>query len=208
MRHGETEWNRARRVMGHLPIPLAAEGIAQSRAAVHFLRSLGIGRIVSSPLARARETAEILARELDLKVDEDAGLCEVDFGAWAGQGYDELLGRPDYEAYAVDPVRVAPPGGEALLAVQQRGVAAVGRMLAGGPTAPVLAVSHGDLIRAVLCELLAIDLAEFRRFRVDNCSLSAANILDGGTRVWFVNLLPDPVGVWRLGAGDLGRREL
>jgi uncharacterized phosphatase len=180
LRHGETEWNRARRVMGHHPIPLSPTGIAQSEAAVELLRSARIDRIVTSPLARARETAEIVAAGLGLPLAEDA----------------DLVGTPAYEAYAADPLRVAPPQGETLVIVQRRGLGAIARALGDGGAGRVLLVSHGDLIRSVLCHLLALELTQFRRLRIDNCSLSAAELAGEWAQVKFVNVLADPPRVW------------
>ena len=196
MRHGETDWNRDRRVMSHLPIGLNAKGIAQCQALAQALRSAGIRRIVSSPLARARESADIVAGEIGVPVEDDPGLSEVNFGAWAGHGYDDLVGRPDFEAYAQDPVETPPPGGEALAAVQQRGLEALRRAFDGDAGGRVLVVSHGDMIRSLLCHLLAVDLAEYRRFTVDNCSVSAVDLRDGWATVRFVNVVSDAERLW------------
>jgi broad specificity phosphatase PhoE len=182
--------------MSHLPIGLNAKGIAQCQALAQALRSAGIRRIVSSPLARARESADIVAGEIGVPVEDDPGLSEVNFGAWAGHGYDDLVGRPDFQAYAQDPVETPPPGGEALAAVQQRGLEAIGRALDGDAGGRVLVVSHGDMIRSLLCHLLAVDLAEYRRFTVDNCSVSAVDLRDGWANVRFVNVVNDAERLW------------
>jgi broad specificity phosphatase PhoE len=196
MRHGETEWNRVRRVMGHLPVPLNETGVAQCRAAVPFLAAMRIGRVIASPLARARESADIVAAGLGLPVEMDAGLCEVNFGVWAGRCYDELIPTAEYQHYRADPLRNAPPGGETIGAVQARGLAAIERALATRDGSRVLIVSHGDLIRSLLCHLLGLELARYRRLRVDNGSISAADIRDESVRVQFVNFVVDPASRW------------
>jgi broad specificity phosphatase PhoE len=200
MRHGETDWNRDRRVMSHLPIGLNAKGVAQCEALAQALRSAGIRRIVSSPLARARESADIVAGEIGVPVEDDPGLSEVNFGAWAGHEYDDLVDRPDFQAYAQDPVGTPPPGGEALAAVQHRGIEAIGRALDAEVGGRVLVVSHGDLIRSLLCHLLAVDLVEYRRFTVDNCSVSAVDLRDGRVSVRFVNVVSDASRLWATSA--------
>jgi broad specificity phosphatase PhoE len=196
MRHGETDWNRDRRVMSHLPIGLNAKGIAQCHALAQALRPAGIRRIVSSPLTRARESADIVAGEIGVAVEDDPALSEVNFGAWAGHGYDDLIGRPDFQAYAQDPVGTPPPEGEALAAVQLRGLEAIQRALDVDAGGRVLVVSHGDMIRSLLCHLLAVDLAEYRRFTVDNCSVSAVDVRDGWVSVRFVNMVSDASRLW------------
>jgi alpha-ribazole phosphatase/probable phosphoglycerate mutase len=207
LRHGETEWNRLRKVMGYLPVPLNVSGRAQCAGAIPFLRGGGACRIVTSPLVRARETAAIVAEGLGLPVAEDVRLSEVNFGAWAGSAYDDLVHEPAYQRYRADPLHHAPPGGETLRQVQERGLAAIRDALAGGPE-PVLLVSHGDLIRTVLCALLGMDLTQYRRLRVDNCSVSAARAHDGWVRVHGVNMLADPARVWGAEPGGGVRAEL
>ncbi len=207
-RHGETEWNRTRKVMGYLPVPLNAHGIAQCDAALVLLRSAGARRIRSSPLARARQTADIVSEALGLPIEEDAGLSEVNFGAWAGSSYDDLRGRADYRQYRANPLEHPPPGGETLVEVQERGLAAIRRALEDSAGETVLLVSHGDLIRSVLCAWLGMELTQYRRLRVDNCSVSAATIRDGWCRVHCVNMLADAGRVWGPQAGGGVQREL
>lgn len=193
MRHGETLWNRERRIMGALDIPLSTEGRAQCFAAAEVLGGLGLQRIVSSPQSRAVETAEIVADALGLPVQADADLEEVHFGSWQGQTYTQVAQDPLYATYASDPLRNATPGGETLLDVQQRGLRALERLRADEV---VLCVSHGDILRSLLCHLLAMPLASYRTLRVDNCGLSAFRLTQGGVESKFVNYLADPKRAW------------
>lgn len=84
VRHGETEWNRIRQVMGSQDIPLNETGIAQATAAGEHLRGLRITKISSSPLARAKQTAEIINRHLDIDLDFHEGLRECRWGILEG----------------------------------------------------------------------------------------------------------------------------
>ena len=196
MRHGETDWNRDRRVMSHRPIGLNSRGIGQCRNAAVALRAAGIVRIVSSPLVRARQSADIVAEAVGVTVEEDAGFCEVNFGRWEGERYDDLVGTPEFAAYANDPVGTGPPAGESLSTVQRRGLEALGRALAGQHDGPVLVVSHGDLLRSLLCHLLGVDLAEYRRFTMDNCAVSALDLRNGWARVRFLNVVSETARLW------------
>jgi probable phosphoglycerate mutase len=192
-RHGETVWNRDRRVMGTLDIPLSEDGRRQCERLAGVLGGFGVDRIVSSPLARANESARILASALGLDVSFDEDLAEVRFGRWQGMGYDEVRLDPDFGRFMADPVGETTPGGETILDVQRRGLAAFTRAAAGART---LFVSHGDIIRASLCHYLSIPVAEFRRIRIDNCGVSAV-VLDGArVEVKFVNMLADPERAW------------
>lgn len=93
-RHGETDWNAAGRWQGHSDTPLNEEGRRQARALAETLSA--VDAVYSSDLARARETAEILAAPHGLEVRIDARLRERGFGAWEGLTNAEIEGRfPD-----------------------------------------------------------------------------------------------------------------
>ncbi len=194
--------------MGHLPVPLNETGVAQCRAAVSFLAAMGIRRLVASPLIRARESADIVAAGLGLPVETDPGLCEVDFGSWAGRCYDELIPTAAYQHYRADPLRNPPPAGETISVVQARGLVAVERALATADGGRLLIVSHGDLIRSLLCHLLGLELRQYRRLRVDNGSISAADMRNGAVRVQYVNFVVDSTSRWARVGDDAGRGEL
>lgn len=193
MRHGETSWNRERRIMGAADVSLNDAGRDQCRSAARLLAAFKIDRIVSSPLERARGSAEIIASVLGLDVAEDSDLSEVRFGRWQGMTYDEVMCDPEYENYARDPCRTATPGGETMLDVQSRALVALGRAESGART---LFVSHGDIIRSALCHFLAVPTAEYRRLRVDNCGIAGVLAHDGYSEVKFVNMLADPERVF------------
>lgn len=191
LRHGETDWNRARRVMGHRPIPLNAQGREQIESLAPHLRGLGVVSIVSSPMVRARETAEIVSETLGgVTIEEDPGLAEVGYAGWEGKTFPELIKDPIYTAFHRDPLGTAPPGGgETLLQVRDRVFAAASRALeAGGPS---LLVSHGDPLRLLLAACLAIAPEDFRRIRIDNGGLSAVDFSGEWSEAKFVNMRPD-----------------
>lgn len=188
MRHGETSWNRERRIMGDLDIPLTEQGRAQCEAAASVLADLAIDRIVASPLMRAAESAAIVARALDLPVSHDARLVEVRFGEWQGKSYEEVGNDPRYRAYAEDPIVHPTPGGETAVDVQRRGLEG---LASAAPGECVLFVTHGDIIRTLLCHYLAAPLSQYRRLRVDNCGLSAIAIGGRQPEVKFLNVLAD-----------------
>ncbi len=150
MRHGETPWNREGRVMGRNPIELDADGRAQVEAAIPFARLLKPELIITSPLIRARQSAEIIATGIGgVAVTEDPQLAEVQYGRWEGMVYDDLVDDADYVKYRVDPLTLPTPGGETIVQVQSRGVEAVRRAIAEHPGRRILFVSHGDIIRTV-----------------------------------------------------------
>ena len=140
LRHGETDWNAANLSQGNVDIPLNQTGLAQARAAADRLLGRGIATIVTSPLSRARVTADHAGQALGLPVAVDDGLREVAFGVQEGQPMAEWF------AHWVDG-EMTPEGAEAFADLRARAVAAINRCVAY--PAPVLVVAHGALFRAL-----------------------------------------------------------
>lgn len=96
VRHGETEWNRESVFRGTADVPLNRQGLAQARAVGRRLRAVPVAAIFSSPLTRARATAEAIAHHHRLPVELDPGLGDLCFGEWQGLGQEEVRRRhPD-----------------------------------------------------------------------------------------------------------------
>ncbi len=193
MRHGETAWNREGRVMGRSPVELDEAGRAQVELAIPFARKIKPDLIVTSPMARARQTAEIIAGGLGaVAIVAEQDLEEVRYGRWEGMVFQDLIEDPDYLRYREAPLTTPTPGGETIGQVQERGVRAVRRTVEANPEKRILFVSHGDIIRTVLAHFAAIELQNFRRLRVDNATFSAIQLAGDFAEVKFMNLLPDP----------------
>jgi probable phosphoglycerate mutase len=155
IRHGETDWNRDRRIQGSTDIPLNDTGRAQAKSAAALLRaSLDARepvRVVSSDLSRARETAAIIAAELDLPAPRQyAGLRERDYGEAEGVGFEEFVSRwGDWHTADI-------PGAEPWPLLRARAIATLGQAVAdhrrhtGPASASLVVVAHGALIREVL----------------------------------------------------------
>jgi broad specificity phosphatase PhoE len=193
MRHGETPWNREGRVMGRQPVDLDEIGRAQVERSVPLARMLSPALIVSSPLARARQSAEIIADGIGgVEVIDDPGLEEVRYGEWEAKTYHQLIQDPVYLTYSKAPITTPTPGGETISQVQERGVAAVTRALGFNRGKRVLFVSHGDIIRTVLCHYMKLELKYFNRIRIDNATFFGVEIADDFAEIKFTNLMPDP----------------
>lgn len=139
LRHGETDWNRRGLLQGSTDIPLNAAGIAQAQAAAGRLTGLGIVSVVSSPLGRARVTAEIVAASLGLPVEFEPDIAEVSWGSREGTPEEDVIRR--WLAGET------PEAGEPLagfLARVRRGLS-----LSLARPAPVLVVAHGGVFRAL-----------------------------------------------------------
>ncbi len=152
-RHGETDWNVQTRWQGHTDVPLNETGRAQARALAQALREVRLGGVVASDLARAHETARIVAAELGLAVAYvDPSLRERAFGLFEGLTREECETlHPEAWAAWLDGKR-PPRGGEDHETLTARMVAAVARVARQVATeeAPALIVTHGGALRALV----------------------------------------------------------
>jgi probable phosphomutase (TIGR03848 family) len=130
-------------------------------------------------MVRCRETAAAVAarQEPELVVERESGLAEVDYGEWTGGRLATLAKDPLWRTVQTHPSAVTFPGGESMSAMAARSVAAVRRWDARvvaehGEDTPWVAVSHGDVIKAVLADALGIHLDQFQRLVVDPASVS------------------------------------
>jgi broad specificity phosphatase PhoE len=140
LRHGQTDWNAQNLSQGAVDVPLNETGLAQARSASLLLRGRGIRAIISSPLSRAKVTADIAAEHLGLSVEVDEGLKEVAFGVMEGKPMSEWF-QPWVDGL------LTPEGAESFPTLTKRAVAAVNRCIARPPV--VLVVAHGALFRAL-----------------------------------------------------------
>lgn len=179
VRHGRTTANATGVLAGRTPgVHLDDEGRKQADALAARLDRIPLVAVITSPLERCRETAEAVAgMRLDPIADER--LAEVKYGDWQGKELKQLAKDPLWKVVQAHPSAVTFPGegGEAMLAVSARGVAAVREWDAKveadhGPDAIWVAVSHGDVIKAIVADALGMHLDQFQRIVVDPCSVS------------------------------------
>lgn len=176
IRHGQTDWNLAARMQGRSDIPLNDTGREQALAAASALASEPWDVVVSSPLGRARETAEIIATALGVPLGASYDeLIEQDFGVAEGTLVAELATRwPDRDFADKEPDEEVGPRGI-------RGLERIARDHRGGR---VLAVAHGTLIRHTLA---AITGHETRHYpKLENASSSLVRFTDASWRVLTV----------------------
>ncbi|HJW90790.1 MAG TPA: histidine phosphatase family protein [Anaerolineales bacterium] len=158
IRHGETDWNVDGRWQGQADVPLNARGIAQAEETAQSLSNVKFAAIYSSDLARARQTAEVLARVAGLPLRLDPRLREIHQGAWQGLRIPEIEARyaEAFRRRRENPLTVAPPGGETVLQVQARVLAAVADILARHPGQTVAVVSHGFALALILAHFRGV----------------------------------------------------
>ena len=179
-RHGETDWNRDGRWQGQADPPLNEAGRRQAAELAATLA--GVDAIYSSDLARARETAAIVAATLARRVRTDPRLREVDIGEWSGLRTDEIERRfpAGYRRWATWESHGWTDGEsyEEMAARVLEAIREIGSRHRGGR---VLVVTHGGPIRTIEAHLRGVELREARRLVrvVDNCSLAEIAVRDG-----------------------------
>lgn len=189
MRHGETRWNQENRVLGHTEIELNEKGRKQAERLALRLKDETVAAIYSSPLRRARETAEEIARFHGLEVVTEDGLKEVDAGELDGLTFKEMMERyGDFlKEWLKDDPSLKMPGGESIAELQQRTWPAVGRMVRDHPDGVVILVSHAFAILSIICKAIGLSLSHFRRLRLSTASISILNFGERGTSLALFN---------------------
>jgi broad specificity phosphatase PhoE len=180
VRHGETEWNRAGRWQGHSDTPLNDAGREQARNLAAELSDVDV--VYSSDLARARETAEILAEPLGLEVQLDPRLRERGFGAWEGKTSAEI--EADFGEEHARWLAGTAPGAEDAEPFSDfaaRVHAFLDETLERHPDETVLIVAHGGSVRAVHAVAAGLDYVRDHRSipGVANCTVARYAARDG-----------------------------
>lgn len=177
VRHGETRWNHENRILGHTGIALNKTGREQAARLAVALKDEKVSAIYSSPLRRARQTAEEIARHHGLEVVTDEALKEIDAGELDGLTFEELTERYGdfFKEWMLDDPSLRMPGGESKTELQQRTWPAVERIVREHPDGVVILVSHSLAIVSIISRALGMSLSNFRRLRLSVGSISILN---------------------------------
>ena len=202
VRHGRTTANTSGVLAGRSAgVRLDDVGTEQVARTGDRLATVPLAAVVTSPLERCRQTAKAITDRQPggTQAVRDKGLVEVDYGDWTGAELTSLAKEPLWKVVQGQPAAAAFPGGEALAAMSARAVATVRRWDAAleaehGPGAVWAAVSHGDVIKALLADALGLHLDAFQRIVVDPASVSVVRYTPGRPFVLMTNT----------SAGDLG----
>ena len=189
-RHGETAWNVEGRIQGHLDVSLSPRGVEQAAALARRLAAEGVAALVSSPLRRARDTAEAISAATGRPVAFDDGLREQDLGRWQGLTFAEA-GRRDPDLarrFAARDPDARPPEGETRGEMADRAWAALDRLAPPGAPGPVVLVTHGGPIMTILFRVLGLPPDAPRRFLCPNAGLS---VLVPSNGVWYARTISD-----------------
>jgi len=202
VRHGETEWNRVERFRGRMDIELNERGRLQAQAVASRLSTWRIEAIYSSPLKRALQTAQPLARACGRETRHLEGIADIDYGAWAGHSPEEVAAQHSdlYQTWLEAPHLVQFPEGEGLEQVRSRAWMAVGQVCAAHGEETVVLVSHMVVNRALICAVLGLDNSSLWKIGQDNAAIS---IVDAQGDEYRLVLLNDTCHLEALSETDL-----
>ena len=169
-------------------VSLGAAGLAEAERAAERLRAEPLSAVVTSPLDRCRQTAEVVAASHGLTPETDDAFLELDFGEWTGLGFDALRADPRYEPWHTRRPLNRPPGGESLGATQMRAVRGLERLRDRHPDAAVAVVTHSDVVKALTAHVLGTSLDFYHRFDVDPASITTLVLGDWGAKLLRLNV--------------------
>jgi len=175
VRHGQTEWNRVERFRGRADIPLNETGLAQAEATgLRVAAEWQPTAIYSSPLSRAIQTAEAIARNFSLEVQRYPGLIDIDYGEWQGLSPDEARQRwpAELDAWYNAPEKARIPGGESLEELRTRAMSTVNELAASHPGQTIVLIGHTVINRIILLGVLGLGNERFWRLRQEPCAIN------------------------------------
>jgi probable phosphoglycerate mutase len=196
IRHGETDWNIAHRIQGHLDIPLNCTGLAQAEALSERLRDVDIDVLMSSDLQRALQTVAPISRWHNLPVTREAGLRERHLGVLQGKTPEEAMNAAPaaLQVWRSRSVCADLEQGESLAAFAQRVVETLSELASRYRDKRIVAVTHGGVVDIAYRHANNMSLETERTFPIHNASINKLRVTENGFEVlsWSdVSHLPD-----------------
>ena len=184
VRHGEPEEGFTHRFLGRLNPGLSPRGVAQAKRAAGRIRELAPDRCLSSPLLRAKTTAEIIGGECGLPVEATDLLQEIDYGLLEGLRFQEAaaLYPKATDSWKALSDQFSFPEGENFAAFTKR-AAEIAELTKQSPAESILLVAHGGILRGVLCHLLGLPADTPVRFRLAYAALTTLELYESGPAV-------------------------
>lgn len=185
LRHGDT--GRPGRYIGSTDIPLSPEGRLQARRTGSLLQRKNIERIFCSPMLRCRETCRQLGLACPPQYHDS--LKEIDFGRWEGKGFAEIAAEDaaGVAAWVEDPGNFRFPAGESVSGFRQR-LGACRALIEGATDQRLLVVTHGGVIRHLLCLMLGLPLEKYLAFAVEPGSFCSLQVYSDGSVLTGFNI--------------------
>lgn len=190
VRHGQTAWNLEERFRGRADIPLNATGLAQAEATGRRLAAQWqAAAVYASPLSRTVKTAAAIANPFGLPVQTNPSFIDLDYGRWQGMTATEARQHwPDLiEAWYRIPGIIQIPGGESLADLRLRATAALQELWSRHSGETFVVVSHREVNRVLLLDMLGLDNNALWRIGQDNCAVNVVKSQGGALIVDSLN---------------------
>ncbi len=192
IRHGENDYSKKGRLAGRLAgIHLNEHGRHQAEELGKALAETPLKAIYSSPLERALETAEPIAKARGLKIIQEPGLLESDVGKWQGQSIRRLALTKYWQIIQQAPSRAGHPDGETFLQAQTRIITALDKICKAHKAGDIIAcVFHSDPIKLAAAHYLGLPLDHFQRLACDTASVTMLAVGESGAQLIWLNRRP------------------
>ena len=191
VRHGQTLLNRQPSFRGRTAIPLDEKGLQQAEATGRRIAATWpVQAVYSSPLRRAMQTAEAIARPLELEAQPYPGLNDMDFGEWQALPVQEVQARwpAELQEWIARPQQLVIPGGETLAACRERVMTALGEIMARHLEEWIVVVGHNVTNRLILLAALGLGNERFWRLGQSTCAI---NLLRFDGKEFYLDVLND-----------------
>ncbi len=183
IRHGRAEYKPGH-LYGWTPgVRLSADGREEVKRLAERLEVVRLNAVYSSPLERCAETAEAIVAGRRIEISTMEGLGEVRYGKWQGKSYKTLMKTKLWRTVQLVPSQATFPGGESLLDLQRRGIESVEAIRRSHKRGIVAAVSHADMIKAIVAHYLGMHMDLFQRIHVETASVTAIGFFGPFPRV-------------------------
>ena len=181
VRHGQTAWNKEEVFRGRTDVPLDVTGRKQAELVGQYFKGMEIHAVYSSPLARARETAEAIARFQNLKVEPLEAMIDMSFGNWEGHAHQEIreIDGRTYRQWVESPHLARLPGGESLDEVRARSMTALEELVRNHPGKSLVLVSHRVICKVLICAILGLDNSHFWHITQDTTAINLIQYRNG-----------------------------
>lgn len=189
VRHGETNWNLQGRYQGQEDTRLSEKGFEQAGMLAQGLKNVHLDLCISSPLKRSFLTCKACADLHKLPVTADARLTEINHGTWEGQLAADIEAQypTEFKLWHTSPHLVQMPGGENLEGVRKRARAAFDEYAKKYDGKTILVAAHDAVNKAIICDLLGLDMSHFWHIKQDNCCINVLEYNGGAWRAVLLN---------------------
>lgn len=189
IRHGQTDSNINGYYMGWAQEDLNETGYEQAQLLAKRLASTPIEAIYTSPLKRARTTAEIVDKPHHLELIEMDDLIEINLGDWQGLHAREIYRKWPcmWKQSRIDPSSLAWPNGESFAQTAQRGVEAFNSIVEASQDKMVAVVTHDIIVRVIVAHVLAVTNSIYRRLEIGNVSITKIVNIDNKSQLITLN---------------------